>query len=422
MDPSSSLSVRTYKESYEFIEKTSDNFNDAGISSPLSSYLYQLAPDKYGNKQDDYLARSEFAIQETVLRMQNGVQAKEKLTDVFFEIQPKLSKIRHELAVDHSTEDAPLFGNFRAAPESPPCEEDGYISPLTRFEDSYKKYNRIFMEQLSKIMAPMKRTPKTFDQKEIQTEETILGIKNSCTVKILEGADLFPLLDYPEDAELQSILNTKKSLTEIVKDYALMKELKIKDPKLYERCSMRSYFEYLKYSFPSPVRISNNTFQGNTDNLKNLYAIATVELEIDGNPVQMSRYLTWLYQDFKNDPVERMKNRSTAIVIHQDPFLIDPTLQEIAKVFEKCMLWNREKETLQDLKNRVFLFRFLYANCMPNSRGDGAIGDWLEIALYRFHGFAKTRHNSERLPCFEPLASLSLSHYLERYNQTITVE
>jgi hypothetical protein len=33
--------------------------------------------------------------------------------------------------------------------------------------------------------------------------------------------------------------------------------------------------------------------------------------------------------------------------------------------------------------------------------GDGAIGDWLELILYRYHGFEKTQHNSSLLPCIE---------------------
>ena len=59
---------------------------------------------------------------------------------------------------------------------------------------------------------------------------------------------------------------------------------------------------------------------------------------------------------------------------------------------------------------------------MPSARGDGAIGDWLELAIYRFHVFNKTHHHSDTLPCFDPLASLSLSHYCGRYDNTITVE
>ena len=83
-------------------------------------------------------------------------------------------------------------------------------------------------------------------------------------------------------------------------------------------------------------------------------------------------------------------------------------------------LWNKETDSLKELKNRVALIRFTYAHCMPSARGDGAIGDWLELALYRFHGFRKTEYNSERLPCFEPL--VSLSHYLKRYDEIIRVE
>ncbi len=391
-------------------------------ASGLSSYLHQLSPHKYGSQQEDYLARAEAAINEAVSTIRAGRSSETPLTEVFSTVKDRFWAIRHQIAVDHSTNNAELFGTYRASKEAPPTEL-GYVTPLTALDFPYREYNEIFMKQLQEVMDPMKRTLRTFEQREIRTEETALGRKCAFSVSVLEGRELsdLKLIYYPSDDEIHSVLDTEKSAEEVKTDFDLMKELKAKGPKLYERFSMPANLGHLITTYPSPKTFPDGSYEGNLDHLKNLFAMCTLRLEIDGKLYALSRYLTWLYQDYQTDPVERMAKRSIGIIVHQDPFLIEATLQEIAKVFEKAILWDRATDSLQELKNRVALLRFLYAHCMPCVRGDGAVGDWLELAIYRYHGFIHTHHNSSTLPCFEPLASLRLSHYLGRYDRTITV-
>ena len=78
-------------------------------------------------------------------------------------------------------------------------------------------------------------------------------------------------------------------------------------------------------------------------------------------------------------------------------------------------------EFSKELQQKIAVFRYVYGFCAPCLRGDGAIGDWLEIALYRFHGFENARHNPHCLPCFE-LFTLSVNEYLKRYPATIIID
>ena len=109
------------------------------------------------------------------------------------------------------------------------------------------------MDQLKEVMCPMKRTLKTFDQKEIRTEELVLDRNTSFTVKVMEGVNLPPeWTNSPSNEELQPALDTKKSREEIRCNYALMQKLKAKNPSLYEKCSMPGILRELVDNYPSP--------------------------------------------------------------------------------------------------------------------------------------------------------------------------
>lgn len=77
---------------------------------------------------------------------------------------------------------------------------------------------------------------------------------------------------------------------------------------------------------------------------------------------------------------------TTAVILHQDRFLLKETLNEIAKIFKQAMQWDRS-QPIQALKNDVGLFRYLFAHAMPFSRGSAAVAEWIEKLIYRAHHF-----------------------------------
>ncbi len=392
-----------------------------------SSYIYDRKPTMYGNQQEEYLALAEAAIQKATDTIQTAKQTEgTSLQDVFFTVLKDMHQARHEIALKHTPDKARHFGVLRSSKEQVPTE--GYLTLATSLGHPYEEYNTILLQQLHSMVFAMKHDLRTFTETESTCKEKVLGKECSYHVKVYDSKELQSLGWGKElsEEEMQAILETDKPILDIFRDYELMKKLKKKDPELYRRVTMVGTFRNMFEEFPPARKISlgngSFTYDGDLDNLRNLYVVGTLRLEIDGKMYALSRCLTWMYQTFKEDPVDRMLRCSKAMILHQDPFLLDDVLQAISKMFEKAVSWNPRTDSVQELKNRVALLRFTYAHCMPCARGDGAVGDWLETALYRVNGFVKTRYNADKLACFEPLVSTSLSRYLENYDKAIVVE
>ena len=56
---------------------------------------------------------------------------------------------------------------------------------------------------------------------------------------------------------------------------------------------------------------------------------------------------------------------------------------------------------------------------MPFARGSAAIGEWLEASIYHYHGFDGFHHKTTTLGDLEAITALSLSDFLNRYDETI---
>lgn len=67
-----------------------------------------------------------------------------------------------------------------------------------------------------------------------------------------------------------------------------------------------------------------------------------------------------------------MKENSTVIVCHQDPFLIEDTLKETARIFADAVLGKNMEERFANMG----LGRYYFGNTTPYERGSAAVGDW----------------------------------------------
>ncbi|MCH9610794.1 MAG: hypothetical protein S4CHLAM81_00890 [Chlamydiales bacterium] len=102
-------------------------------------------------------------------------------------------------------------------------------------------------------------------------------------------------------------------------------------------------------------------------------------------------------------------------VVHQDPPKISKTVEHIAELFSEVLQFHGP---IEELRQMVAKLRWLYASCMPCHRGDGAVGDWLELIIYSYHGY-QAAFNQSFMPNVEPLV-LALDDYCERYRDLIT--
>ena len=58
---------------------------------------------------------------------------------------------------------------------------------------------------------------------------------------------------------------------------------------------------------------------------------------------------------------------------------------------------------------------------MPFIRGSAAIAEWLEAAIYHYHGFTEFHHSKTSLSDLEALTSLTLEDFMKRYDRTIAL-
>ena len=385
---------------------------------PYSDYLYKRSPDKYGGQQEDYYRLSEIAIGTAVDLMREGAASSKDPSDIFFDVIKMMWESRHAIAVKHGTDKSHLFGVLRKDTKAT-C-----LSPITGLGSPYDEYNRVCLAQLHPILMGLKHDLRTFTDFKTKPSETVLGRTCSFEVEVFDGDRLREkgIDRVVTKEELRAVLGVDKSLSEVLSDVELVARLKKESKELYDRLTLNQLIINIIHTYPPP-KVTAVSVVGDTDYLKSLYVVGTLRLEIvPGKCYALSRYLTWMYQDYATDPVDRMKARSIVTVVHQDMFLNPETLKAVAQLFKEAFSFDPAKDTVKALKERVALIRFVYAHCMPCARGDGAVGDWLELALYRYHGFTKTRFNPDKLPAFEPLASLSFSRYLGAYDSIITVE
>ncbi|HSX37281.1 MAG TPA: hypothetical protein VLE95_00445 [Chlamydiales bacterium] len=341
---------------------------------------------------------------------------------IYHKVVNTLQNARHEIALTHTPKEACYFGVRR---DDPQVHQEPYIPASTALFGPYEEYNTKYIEQLTNILANIPHNRTTFEKTARVVHETVMGKKCSFKVELLDGEELKKreYIQLPSTQELHAALKIQdKSPLEIAHDYNLMKRLKLEQKTLYDRLSMLNMFCRLLTNFPEPQDTNANQNAVIRYEPKDMYVLGTLRLETEPNKmVCMARHLTWMYRNSKQDPVDRMRKHSVNYVIHQDLFLIERTQKACSQIFARVLAWDKTK-SLDSLKDNIALLRFVYGNSMPCFRGDGAVGDWLELALYRHHGFEETKHNNNRLPCFELLATTSLSEYLKNYRDTISVK
>jgi hypothetical protein len=392
----------------------------------LSSYVEQRNPTIYGVNRSSYFQEAEKAIERGSRQIKATDRSSEAATEaLFFSLLDQFEQTRQQIAQTSDTERSTIFGKNRYE------QQDGVASHLPCYTNlqGYPEYNEMAIHRLMSLMKQYfvyDMGQKKFNQLSAKVEETVLGRKFSFEMKLMGGAQLEEAgwLDLTDTLEVETTVGNmeEKSTEEIIKDCALLEKLKAKTPDRYTKLAMGLLLMNIILDHPTPIGPDNKLIPGgNTAFLKSIYVIGTLRLQIGKQMVAIGKLWSWVYENSRNDPIDRMRDKGIGVIIHQDTFLIKQTLQEISKLFAKAVQW-QPAEGLRELKNRVALFRFVYAYCMPHFRGDGAIGDWFDIAIYRSHGFTKTRHNSSAFPCYEPLAAPLLSHYVSRYDKTITVE
>lgn len=375
-------------------------------SSDLSSFIVNNEKDKYGDKQTDYIARANATISHAVKSFQEAATAGKDLIKLFHETLAFFGEERHHIARDHKTEKAEYFGIRRDKEEfKGPCG----MTPLC---GCYREYDDRILPTIQANLKQMEHTFQEFQQTELKIQsDRYLNRGFSKEVSILTY-DMMKNWSTSEREEYERICKlcnvspkTKdEHLGTLSHNKEAMQTLKTKYPDDYKRLKLSIAILELRKQFP--------------EERKSDWVFVTLRLEVNEKMYALSQYLTWAYRDFKTDPIERMTMHSLVTIIHQDPFLIDIMLDDIAKVFKRALEW--DKKNLKDLMTTVALFEYEFAHSMPHLRGSGAIAEWFEVALFRYHGY-NLRYNQKKMVTFEAYSS-SLKEFVESYGSMVYLD
>lgn len=391
-----------------------------------SQAIYRKVPGRYGGQQDDYNARTAEIITRFAGKMAAQRAVKGADMPAFFgALVRELGALRQQIAMDHMTENAKLFGQYRGGIEGAP----GIIlaTPLFR---TYDAFNLPAVERIAKLLEKIPHTLKGFTELSKEFTVRTLDKKERVKVDILDDKKISEL-GHP--SELQS------------NDPKFYRDLKKADPAKYRDLMKLQSVLFQTFTFPSKDDDGARILA----HLKSHYVVIDLQREVvrNGKPALMTyaKRICWLYFTYKDDPVERFVRFSkettkrsfsmhrsgtetehvvdfptTPVVtpVHADRFLIDDWMQVMGTLFEKAMQWKPEQGE-QALKDTVAELRYLFANVMPFDRGNGAVGEWLELAIYQSHGYTQVRHKDESVLHVDALSSLFLMQFLQKYDSLI---
>lgn len=368
------------------------------------SLTVQQFPNFYGGQQDDYLNRARKIIEETgdkiAIAMRNG----DNLKEFFFTVIADLSLKRQEIAKDHNTKASHAFG-FRRDMDSP-----GKIAMLL-LKPPYEKYNQKILSLIGKYLKLCETTPGQFKTQKF--ESNYRGQTSTLNVEVLNLKDLSTkgynkseqeyLPDYIKNHEHYCKENiTGSSASDLREKYLKFKKESLESyNKIIGGFATRALI--IECPSPSQLKIDPNSVRElypkeKADeilgNLKSLYVHVTFRTSVNNQLLPMTRYVTWMYENYDwlhkktptEHPIERMKLCSTVLMIHQDEFRIQETLLEIAKIFETVVKWDRNAQSINDLKETMALLMHLATHNIRDRRGTAAENEWLEAAIYHALG------------------------------------
>lgn len=138
--------------------------------------------------------------------------------------------------------------------------------------------------------------------------------------------------------------------------------------------------------------------------------IVTPRHEIDGAMYALSKYLIVGTCDGTGKDILA---DARVVVMHQDRFLIEKTMEAVKGYFARALKATEERELIQS----VGMMRFLFAHACPYYRGSAAIGEWLEQVVYQFKGHRLT-FASDYKGDLEALTSFRAEEFMAKYQET----
>ena len=360
----------------------------------------------WGRQNSNYRKKTE----EIVARTAESFRSTVKTEDLFHETVQSLAKFRQEAAAGpgQTNED---FGIRR--------DGDAFSSPVTTttLSSPYTQYNyRVISPQQRALYNMDHGSDKRISEK-CFPQESCLGRRSSIQLSIFDDGKAEQIQSILTDAGYERLCGLcsippsqtgglSQKLTDLKSDKSAMECLRKNSMKDYENFKLAITTNEIGFKKPHGRPLN--------------WILSTMSLEVNGTMQNLSQYLTCA--DIHN--IESM-NDSVAEIMHQDAFLIDPVLQDIAKLFNQAISWKWEPDNshideltlnmgnIHELKRIMALLQYEWAHAMPFKRGSSAIGEWLEMAIYQYHGLTWF-YRKDKLVNLEALTS-TLPEFVQNY-------
>lgn len=341
----------------------------------MSSYVVSRAPQMYGGVQEAWLREVERVVQHTTEELRSAVDGGRNLVELFNETLKTLSNWRAKCAFLTNTPLAEMFGIRRDQYES------GIVhTPLT---GPYQEYRQRLMDRIVHDISStcLQNFPAISTFSKI-SEATTFDSKTSFWkyhIYTWQNRDEWYLPPEYETyqkmcslCELPCIREEFDELpfTQFITNIDKLKRLKERAPEYYNRlriskifCEMQPYCDCFGLALIHVERISQRS----------------------GTDIAQNEYMTTVPEIKVVNVIEEMKSSSPIVMMHQDVFRIESSLNEVAQLFKKCMEQNAQDK--QALMAAVAEFNYSFSDTMPLVRGSAAVCEVFEQTIYRYHGY-----------------------------------
>ncbi|MES2199460.1 MAG: hypothetical protein V4489_04765 [Chlamydiota bacterium] len=387
------------------------------------SYIPKRVSDRFTNQQD-YLNRSRQVISSTV-KMMTDVRH-ENSHEAFFQILSFLSAERHAIAVAHQTEGADEFGSRRD------LEKERFVYTLS-LGGAYDQCGKSITDWMARGFSAIsdqfpdiKPTRKGAYQQQVDC----LGYKSRLLFEICDAPELSKwrnvkraiiLKCFPKETANFLLDKLNKEIPFSEEELKMYKEAKALCCK--EDLEIRSHVDMLEVLTIIEKRVKNPEMLSTLPPKLEYHAFflrATASIGMNDaiQPLTTYNALAYIKKNRLLDGSDPICMRCP-ILLHQPPELIQTTLEESAKVFQKIMDW--DGNDLNSLQEQMGLLTYLLVHNMRDVRGSAAETEWFTHAIYEALGVLVTT-NEAYLQDLEAFAHPLLPDFIDRYKMLYSLK
>lgn len=373
----------------------------------MSLYFENSVKITYGENQKAFQRQGHLAVAEIVGLIRKGVSE-----ELFPQVVELLSWQRLQAALAQGTDESEKFGLRRDA---------NWIESYTSLSERYGMYGSQLLQRVHQYFEEAAAEKHGWPKKPFKKElEPCLGRRSSIEMTFIGWNCQEAVFPYRTIEDIQKIyrLCDRKLPQYFIRQgdiyfqrFDALSELLL-DRKSMEKLSQKSLEDYQK------LRVTLNIMSAQRrDNIPAdaNWVLLNHYLEINQRMALVSQTL------FECSP-----NPSTpcgfecfhATAIHQDPLLLNTTLQDVSGLFQEALKWDKSTSSRNALQETVGLIMYEWAHATPFLRGSAATGEWLEQAIYKSLGFLAHEYDNKRSANLEALV-LPPKEFIDVYPGTI---